>query len=128
MRLDENGEAMADDDYRRGDDDGAGGGHRRMMHPRSPRQAIAPERMPPPPSRRARHPLVVVGDAIPTIIVLAIIAVGAGLYVGKGEFESAGPLDRERTVVIPRGTGIREVAELLRRERVIDTPIVFVIG
>jgi UPF0755 protein len=103
-------------------------GHRRGAHPRSPRQAIAPERMPPPPSRRARHPLVVIGNAILTIIVLAIIAAGAGLYLGKNKFEAAGPLDRERTVVIPRGAGIRDVAELLRRERVIDIPMVFVAG
>lgn len=103
-------------------------GHRRGAHPRSPRQAIAPERMPPPPSRRARHPLVVIGNAILTIIVLAIIAAGAGLYLGKSKFEAAGPLDRERTVVIPRGAGIRDVAELLRRERVIDIPMVFVAG
>ena len=118
---------MAGDEYRRGEPDGAGSDQRRM-HPRSPRQAIAAERMPPPPSKRARHPLVVVGNAILTIIVLVIIAVGAGLYVGKGKFETAGPLDRERTVLIPRGSGIREVAELLRRERIIDTPIVFVAG
>jgi UPF0755 protein len=115
---------MAENGYR-GADQGANGDQRRM-HPRSPRQAIAAERMPPPPSKRARHPVVVVGNAILTIIVLVIIAVGAGLYIGKGKFDSAGPLDRERTVTIPRGTGIREVAELLRRERVIDTPIVFV--
>jgi UPF0755 protein len=110
-----------------GHDDGHGH-HRRGHHPRSPRQAIAPERLPPPPSRRARHPIVVIGNAILTIIVLAIIAAGAGLYFGKGKFESAGPLDRERTVVIPRGAGIRDVAELLRRERVIDIPMVFVLG
>jgi UPF0755 protein len=103
-------------------------GHRRGHHPRSPRQAIAPERLPPPPSRRARHPIVVIGNAILTIIVLAIIAAGAGLYLGKNKFEAAGPLDRERLVLIPRGAGIRDVAELLRRERVIDVPMVFVVG
>ena len=77
-----------------------GGHHRRGAHPRSPRQVIAPERMPPPPSRRARHPLVVVGNAILTIIVLLIVAAGIGLYVGKSKFDAAGPLDRERAVII----------------------------
>jgi UPF0755 protein len=43
-------------------------------------------------------------------------------------FEAPGPLDRERTVNIPRGVGIRDVAELLRRERIIDRPMVFVGG
>jgi UPF0755 protein len=120
---------MAEGHNHRGGHDGGGHGtNRHHGHPRSPRQAIAPERMPPPPSRRARHPLVIIGNAILTGIVLFIIAAGAGLYVGKGMFEAPGPLDRERTVVIPRGVGIREVAELLRRERIIDRPMVFVGG
>jgi UPF0755 protein len=101
---------------------------RPILHPRSPRQAIAPERMPPPPSRRARHPLVVIGNALLTAIVLLIIAAGAAIYLGKSMFEAPGPLDRERTVVIPRDSGLRTIAELLRRERIIDTPIVFVAG
>jgi UPF0755 protein len=96
------------------------------MHPRSPRQAIAPERMPPPPSRRARHPLVVIGNAVLTIIVLLIVALGALVYAGKGMFDAPGPLDRERSVVIPRDTGVRAIAEILRRERIIETPFVFV--
>jgi UPF0755 protein len=114
---------MADDRNRHGS-----AGARPIVHPRSPRQVIAPERMPPPPSRRARHPLVVAGNALLTIVVLLMIAAGAMLYVGKGMFEAPGPLDRERTVVIPRDSGVRTIAELLRRERIIDTPIVFVAG
>jgi UPF0755 protein len=101
---------------------------RPILHPRSPRQAIAPERMPPPPSRRARHPLVVIGNALLTVVVLLMIAAGAAIYLGKNMFEAPGPLDRERTVVIPRDSGLRTIAELLRRERIIDTPIVFVAG
>jgi UPF0755 protein len=103
-------------------------GARHGHHPRSPRQAIAPERMPPPPSKRARHPLVIVGNAILTLIVLMIVASGVALYIGKGMFEAPGPLDRERTVIIPRGAGIRDVAQLLRRERIIDNPLLFVGG
>jgi UPF0755 protein len=49
-----------------------------------------------------------------------------GIYFGKRQFEAAGPLDRERTVVVPSGQGIREIAELLRREGVIDQPLLFV--
>jgi UPF0755 protein len=112
---------------RRGDHETGSGGHR-LHHPRSPRQAIAPERMPPPPSKRARHPLVIAGNAILTLIVLLLLASGVALYVGKGMFEAAGPLDRERTVVIPRGAGIRDVAQLLRREGIIDNQLLFVGG
>jgi UPF0755 protein len=82
--------------------------------------------MPPPPSRRARHPLVVIGNAVLTIILLLIVAGGAALYLGKGMFEAPGPLNRERTVIVPKDTGVRAIADILRRERIIDTPIVFV--
>src|SRR5262245_48961391 len=123
---------MADEGQRRRDSQRPaplpGDDARRPFHPRSPRQAIAPERMPPPPSRRARHPLVVVGNAVLTIIVLLFIALGALIYVGKGMFDAPGPLDRERSVVIPRDTGVRAIAEILRRENIIDTPFVFVVG
>ncbi|HEY8268255.1 MAG TPA: endolytic transglycosylase MltG [Xanthobacteraceae bacterium] len=99
---------------------------RPIIHPKSPRQALMAEMLPPPPySRRARHPIVVIGNAILTAIVLLIIAGGAGFYFGKQRYETPGPLDRERTVVIPRG-GIRDTADLLRREGVIDQAALFV--
>jgi UPF0755 protein len=101
---------------------------RPIVHPRSPRQALMAETLPPPPSRRARHPLVVIGNAIFTLVVLVIIGGGAGLYIGKRKFDAAGPLDRERTVMIARGQGIRDIADQLRREGVIDQPLLFVTG
>jgi UPF0755 protein len=101
---------------------------RPVVHPRSPRQALMPDSLPPPPSRRVRHPIVVVGNAVFTLVVLIIIGGGAGLYLGKRKFDAAGPLDRERTVMISRGQGIRDIAEQLRREGVIDQPLLFVTG
>ncbi len=99
---------------------------RPIIHPKSPRQALMAEVLPPPPySRRARHPIVVIGNAVLTAIVLLILAGGAGFYFGKQRYEAPGPLDRERTVVIPRG-GIRDTAEILRREGVIDQSALFV--
>jgi len=101
---------------------------RPAVHPRSPRQALMPDTLPPPPSRRVRHPIVVVGNAIFTLVVLVIIGGGGALYMGKRKFDAAGPLDRERTVMIQRGQGIRDIAEQLRREGVIDQPLWFVTG
>jgi UPF0755 protein len=85
-----------------------------------------PEHLPPPPSARARHPLVIVGNAIFTVVLLLIIGSGAALYLGKRKFDAPGPLDRERTVVIPKGQGIRDIAVLLQREGVIDQPSLLV--
>ena len=98
--------------------------------PRSPRAALEPERVPMPTrrSRRVRHPIVVVGNAIFTLLVVVSIAVGAALYIGKQRFEAPGPLAEDKVVNIPRGLGIRDIADLLQREGVIDQPYVFMGG
>ena len=98
--------------------------------PRSPRAALEPERVPPPtrPSRRARHPIIVVGNAIFTLLVVISSAVGAGLFIGKQRFEAPGPLPEDKVVNIPRGLGIRDIADLLQREGVINQPYVFMGG
>lgn len=95
--------------------------------PRSPRAALEPERVPGPArhSRRARHPVIVIGNAIFTLLVVVAIAVGAGLFVGKQRLEVPGPLAEDKVVNIPRGLGIRDIADLLQREGVIDQPYVF---
>lgn len=56
--------------------------------PRSPRLALEPETVPLPtrPSRRVRHPLVIIGNAIFTLLVVASIAGGAAVYFGKQRF------------------------------------------
>ena len=102
----------------------------RRLAPRSPRAALEPEYMPEPkrPSRRARHPLVIAGNANFTIIIVVAIAVGIVYSFGKQKFDAAGPLDRERIVNIPRGLGLREIADLLVRENVIDQPWAFIGG
>src|SRR5437764_365080 len=105
-------------------------GESKRVAPRSPRAALEPEYMTEPkrPSRRARHPLVIAGNAIFTIILVIALAGGLAWSFGKHKFEAAGPLDREKSVNIPRGLGLREIADLLARENVIDQPWVFIGG
>jgi UPF0755 protein len=98
--------------------------------PRSPRAALVPDRVPPPVSRSrgARNPLVVAGNAIFTgLIVLAIVA-GITLMIGKQRFEVRGPLAEDRIVNIPKSYGVRDIADLLVREGVIDQPWTFIGG
>jgi UPF0755 protein len=98
--------------------------------PRSARARLEPEQVPQPgrPSRRVRHPVVIAGNAIfTTIIVLAIVA-GIAMAVGKQRFEAPGPLTQDKIVNIPRGLGVRDIADFLQREGVIDQPWVFVGG
>jgi UPF0755 protein len=102
----------------------------RSITPRSPRAALEPDRMPEPKrhSKRARHPIVVAGSALFTLVLLAAFAVGLALTFGKQRFEAPGPLAQEKMVNIPRGAGVRDIADLLHREGVIDQPWVFIGG
>src|SRR6266700_773124 len=90
--------------------------------PRSPRAALEPEQVPPPPRRseRARNPFVVIGNAIITILLIAMIGVGAGYYYGKQILEAPGPLQDEKIVNIPSRAGKRDIADVLTKEGVID--------
>ena len=62
------------------------------------------------------------------MLVVISIAVGAGLFIGKQRFEAPGPLPEDKVVNIPRGLGIRDIADLLQREGVINQPYVFMGG
>ncbi len=105
-------------------------GDARRVAPRSPRAALEPEYVPEPkrPSRRARHPLVIAGNAILTILLVVGLAAGAAYSFGRQKLESAGPLEAEKVVNIPRGLGLKEIADLLARENVIETPWLFIGG
>jgi UPF0755 protein len=93
------------------------------ISPRSPRAALEPEQLPPPPkrSRGARNPLVVAGNAIFTIILLAMLGAGGGYFYAKKALEAPGPLAEDKIVNIPRTAGIKDIGEALQREGVIDT-------
>ena len=97
---------------------------------RSPRSALEPDTidMPPRRSKTVRHPLVIIGNAILSLFVLLAIAGGAALYLGNDRFDAPGPLAQDKVVSIPHGSGIRDVAEVLQREGVIDQPWVFIGG
>lgn len=100
----------------------------KRISPRSPRAALEPERVPVPilRSARARHPLVVIGNAVFTVLILCALVLGGGLLIGKQRFDAPGPLAEDKIVNIPNKLGIRDIADLLVREGVIDQPWVFV--
>jgi len=98
--------------------------------PRSPRIALEPDtvELPTRRSRSARHPIVVIGNAIVSFIILLAVVAGTLLYLGKQRFEAPGPLAQDKIVNIPRGSGMRDIADVLTREGVIDQPWVFIGG
>jgi UPF0755 protein len=102
----------------------------KRLVPRSPRTAIEPDMVEVPTRRSAgaRHPLVVIGNAIVSIFVLLAVVAGVVLFIGKERFEEPGPLSQDRIVNIPHGSGMRDIADVLTREGVIDQPWVFIGG
>jgi UPF0755 protein len=99
--------------------------------PRSPRAALEPERIQVPTrwSENVRHPLIIVGNAVFTVLILLAL-VGGGLFVfTKQSFEAPGPLEADKTVNIPpKIGGVRDIADLLVKEGVIDRPWTFVVS
>jgi UPF0755 protein len=102
----------------------------KRITPRSPREVLEPDKVEVPTrrSKRARHPLVIVGNAIISIFLIVAVAAGYVAYVGKQRFAAPGPLQEDRVVNIPRGAGVRDISEVLAREGVINQPRIFAIG
>src|SRR6201996_402194 len=93
------------------------------ISPRSPRAALEPEQVPPPPKRseRARNPFVVIGNAIITIVLLLMLGAGATYYYGQKKITEPGPLQEDKTVVIPSRAGMSDIADTLQNAGVIDS-------
>lgn len=100
------------------------------ISPRSPRVALEPEQVPPPPKRseRARNPLVVIGNAIITIVLLLMLGAGATYYYGEKKITEPGPLQEDKTVVIPSRAGMTDIADTLQNAGVIDNNRLAFIG
>ncbi|WP_300468977.1 endolytic transglycosylase MltG [Breoghania sp.] len=109
----------------------SGGGESPMRPaPKSPREAIQPERVPEPPvrSRHARNPFVVFFNFLLTFAVLAVLACGDLLYWGKTEFDSKGPLAQETTIIVAPGSGLETITNTLDRSGVVDQAWIFIGG
>lgn len=92
------------------------------ISPRSARAQLEPEQVPQPRrSERARNPFVIVGNAIFTLIIIAMIGAGAAYFYGRQLLEAPGPLQADKIVNIPTKLGTMDIADILIREGVIDT-------
>ena len=94
----------------------------KRITPRSPRAALEPEHVSVPTRRtgRARNPIVMIGNAIFTLLVLLVLAGGAAFVAVKSRFEAPGPLEADKIVNIPPRLSLIEIADLLRREGVMN--------
>jgi UPF0755 protein len=101
--------------------------------PRSPRAALQPDYVSlairsSRPSRRVRNPLVIVGNAVFTLLILVLLVGGAVVAVGKNRLEAPGPLQEEKVVIIPPRSGMIDIADVLTREGVIQEHRLVFIG
>ncbi len=77
---------------------------------------------------RARNPIVIAGNALLTVIFLLTVVGGIGLRASASSASTCRDRSpQDKVVNIPRG-GIRDTADLLVREGVIDQPYLFIAG
>src|SRR4051794_15210194 len=97
------------------------------LAPRSPSEALKPT-APPPPPPRVRRPrggmLSAISGLLSLGLVVALAAILGVVYVERRVSEP-GPLSADKVVAIPRSTGTSEMADLLKREGVINQPFLF---
>jgi UPF0755 protein len=97
------------------------------LAPRSPSEAIKPMVAPSPPAkvRKARGGMLSALSGFLTLfVVLAISAVLAAVFLER-EATTPGPLPADKVVLIPKSTGVGEIAALLKREGVISQTLLF---
>ncbi len=98
----------------------------RRWSPRSARHAIQPAMAPePPPPRRPRGGLVAKLSAFFTLLVVLAVVGGGAIIYGRSVVGSPGPLQQDKVVFIPRGSGASEIAALLEQNGVISSAAAF---
>jgi len=102
---------------------------------RSPSERLEPTRPPARPRRRKdskeprrTSPFLRSLNGLLTFILLLMLGVGAAAYVFDSQIDAPGPLDRAKTVVIPKGEGTHEIALRLEREGIITDRRLFIAG
>ena len=105
----------------------------KRITPRSPRAALQPDYVSlavrsSRPSRRARNPLVIIGNAVFTLLILLLVVGGGVVMLGKTRLEAPGPLQEDKLVLIPPRSGLMDIADLLTREGVIAEHRLIFIG
>lgn len=102
--------------------------HSPRVAPKSPSEALKPVAPPAPPPkarRRRRSPFIAMMSGLFTAALVLAGLVGAGIAIVSSQSKAPGPLASDRVLIIPRDSGVNEIAELLEREGVIEHPWTF---
>lgn len=106
------------------------GNGRGPIIPKSPNEALKPERLPEPPrrSKKARSQVIIFLNFVMTMIVaLCIVAIAAFYYV-VSSFQEPGPLEANTHFMVRQGMGVQEIAQSLERNGIISNARVFQYG
>ncbi|MCO5093229.1 endolytic transglycosylase MltG [Bosea sp. (in: a-proteobacteria)] len=96
--------------------------------PKSPGEALKPVAPPAPPPRtrrRRRSPFLSMLSGLFTVALVGAGVVGAGIAIVSNQSKTPGPLTSDRAVIIPKESGLTEIAALLEREGLIEHPLSF---
>ncbi len=89
--------------------------------PKSPNDALRPERVPQPPrrSRKARSQLVIFLNFLMTMVVFVGVVAVAGFYYVMDAYRKPGPLAANTNFVVRSGAGLAEIANNLERNGIV---------
>ncbi len=90
-------------------------------------QPVQPPEQPKPQRKRSKSRLVGALSAVLSLLAVIGVVGAGGAILAQREFQTPGPLQTDKVVVIPRDSGLDDIAELLAREGVINQPTLFMI-
>jgi UPF0755 protein len=99
--------------------------------PRSPSEALEPERAPEPPRgarQRPQHPLVIFFNRLITLLLIGLICVAGLFYLVRRQFDLPGPLSYPTVFVVPQNEGASATARRLEQEGIINDRWTFFIA
>ncbi|MCO6177753.1 endolytic transglycosylase MltG [Ciceribacter sp. RN22] len=95
--------------------------------PKSPAEALKPERVPAPPrrSRKARSQLVIFLNFLMSLTVMVFVIAVAGFYYVMSAYQEPGPLRANVNFVVRSGAGLSEIANNLERSGAVTDSRIF---
>lgn len=104
-----------------------GQGNTGPIIPKSPSEALRPERVPEPPkrSRNARSQVVLFLNFVMTMIVLVCVVALIGVYYAVSSYQSPGPLQTNTNFIVRSGASLAEIAANLQRNAIITDARIF---
>jgi UPF0755 protein len=92
--------------------------------PRSPSEALEPERAPEPPQgsrQRRQHPLITLFNRLLTFLLLLLPTIAGLFFLVRQEFDRAGPITYPTVFVVAKGEGVTAIARRLEQDGLINS-------